>query len=389
MKLKKMKKVLAAALSATMIMGMSMTVAANGEITSTSPTNPTGGSISAPIFSYDITHVVVPTSYGVAFNPDGLEVTVSTATSPTVATTATVASKNYGIINKSSKDKLVKVGLSVSSTEPRETITFVDTAAKATTDAKKGEYKIFLEAVPADATPVKVISGTTPATATATTPTTATQPAKLAHVVMTKAAAGKVPMQLGDNEIAFKLEAATYALKSGESLDLENLSASTSNDVQSKYGVTDLNVNKGVTGFTFDGAMNTNADWTKVSGQIQITPTYTIETTDSSAQVTPGTGAVFKDTKPKFTTGEIGEINYTAGVGDDDIDELVSVFAPWQGAPLDITSYASLDKSNLKVIVDNATLGGWADAGQNPLAEITYLNKGGNEVTVTAILKTH
>ena len=67
MKLKSMKKVLAAALSTTMVMGMSMTALASGNITGTTPTKP-GGSITAPIYSYDTTHVVVPTSYGVAFN---------------------------------------------------------------------------------------------------------------------------------------------------------------------------------------------------------------------------------------------------------------------------------------------------------------------------------
>lgn len=388
MKLKSMKKVLAAALSTTMVMGMSMTAfAANGEITSTSPTNPTGGSISAPIFSYDITHVVVPTSYGVAFNPDGLEVTVSTATTPTTVTTSTVASKNYGIINKSSKDKLVKVGLKVSSTEPREKITFVNTAAMATTDAKKGEYKIFLEAVPADATPVKVISGTTPANATATTPTTATQPAKLAHVVMTKATTGTVPMQVGDNEIAFKLGKATYALKAGESLDLENLSASTSNDVKSKYGVTDLDVVQGVTGFTFGGAMNSDADWTKVSGQIRITPTYTIETTDDSVTVLAGTGAIAEESIPSFRASGLGEVSFTAGKGNDAFATLEKISAPWNGSPYDLKSSTRVVGS--KLIVDPSKLAGWAGKGQNPTLTIVYKNVGGQEVTTSAILLTH
>lgn len=147
MKLKSMKKVLAAALSTTMVMGMSMTALASGTITGTTPTKPVaGGSITAPIYSYDTTNVVVPTSYGVAFNPDGLNITVSTQ--PAVTTTSTIASKNYGIINKSSKDKLVKVGFNITSTEPTESVTFVDTKDAATTDAEKGEYKIYLEVVP-------------------------------------------------------------------------------------------------------------------------------------------------------------------------------------------------------------------------------------------------
>lgn len=288
MKLKSMKKVLAAVLSTTMVMGMSMTVlAADGEITSTSPTNPaTGGSITAPIFSYDITHVVVPTSYGVAFNPDGLNITVSTATTPAVTTTSPVASKNYGIINKSSKDKLVKVGLSVSSTAPTGSVTFVDTAAEAT-GAAKGEYKIYLEVVPADATDIKVYD----ANGNEEDPTTATTPSSLAHVKMTKAAStATVPMKLGDNEVAFKLGKAEYSLKKDGSLNLEG--GITDNDVKDLYKVTDLDTDKGVTGFTFDGAMNSNADWTKVTGKVEITPTYTIETTDDTVTVLDGTGAM-------------------------------------------------------------------------------------------------
>lgn len=310
MKLKSMKKVLAAVLSTTMVMGMSMTVlAADGEITSTSPTNPaTGGSITAPIFSYDITHVVVPTSYGVAFNPDRLDITVSTATTPAVTTTSTVASKNYGIINKSSKDKLVKVGLSVSSTEPNESVTFVSSRDAATTDAEKGEYKIYLEVVPADTTAVQIYDS-----GTAKAPTTTTQPSSLAHVSMTKSTSATVPMGLGDNEVAFKLGKATYALKKDGSLNLEG--GVTDNDVKDLYKVTDLDANAGVTGFTFDGAMNSNADWTKVTGKVEITPTYTIETTDNTVEVLAGTGAMAK-LGPQVTVSPTGLITVSGMTAD-------------------------------------------------------------------------
>lgn len=298
MKLKNMKKVLAAVLSTTMVMGMSITTLANGEITSTGPT--TGGSITAPIYSYDTTNVVVPTSYGVALNPDGLNVTVSAT--PSEATTSTVASKNYGIINKSSKDKLVKVGLSVTSTEATESVTFVDTAAEAT-GAAKGEYKIYLEVVPADATGVQVYD----AAGSAGAPTTSTQPSALAHVKMTKATS-TVPMKLGENEVAFKLGKADYSLKDGASLDLEG--TNTNNDVASLYEVTTLDTTAGVTGFTFDGAMNSNADWTKVTGKVEITPTYTIETTDDTVTVLDGTGAMAQ-MGPQVSVSSSGYITMT------------------------------------------------------------------------------
>lgn len=64
------------------------------------------------------------------------------------------------------------------------------------------------------------------------------------------------------------------------------------NDVKDLYDVTGLDTTAGVTGFTFDGAMNSNADWTKVTGTVEITPTYTIETTDDTVDVLDGTGAM-------------------------------------------------------------------------------------------------
>lgn len=301
MKLKSMKKVLAAALSTTMVMGMSMTALASGTITGTTPTKPVaGGSITAPIYSYDTTNVVVPTSYGVAFNPDGLNITVSTQ--PAVTTTSTIASKNYGIINKSSKDKLVKVGFNITSTEPTESVTFVDTKDAATTDAEKGEYKIYLEVVPADTTDVQIYD----ASGNPEAPTTQTAPSSLAHVKMDKATS-TVPMRLGDNEVAFKLGKATYALKGG-SLDLEG--TLTDNDVSTLYEPKTLDTSAGVTGFTFDGAMNSNADWTKVSGKIEITPTYTVETTDNTVTVLNGTGAMTK-VGPQITLSTAGKVNIT------------------------------------------------------------------------------
>lgn len=304
MRLSSMKKVLAAALSTTMVVGMSMTALASGEITTpTTPTNPItgGGSIEAPIYSYEITRVVVPTSYGVAFNPDGLTVTVVSSTLPATATTTTapVASKNYGILNKSSKDKLVKVGLAVTSTEPR--ISFVNSQSEID-NAAKGEYKIFLKAVPADPTEVKIQTPTMPSAVSAAT---STQPSELAHVNMTKttSATATVPLKAGNNELAFKLTKATYDLKSGQKLTLEDIDSTTSNNVKDKYEITGLAASgKGITGFTFDGDINTDADWTKISAHVQITPTYTVENADSSQTVVSGTGAmVIANAAPNIT----------------------------------------------------------------------------------------
>lgn len=382
MKLKSMKKVLAAVLSTTMVMGMSMTVLADdGDITSTSPTNPaTGGSITAPIFSYDITHVVVPTSYGVAFNPDGLNITVSTATTPAVTTTSTVASKNYGIINKSSKDKLVKVGLSVSSTEPNESVTFVSSRDAATTDAEKGEYKIYLEVVPADTTAVQIYDSST-----AKAPTTTTQPSSLAHVSMTKSTSATVPMGLGDNEVAFKLGKATYALKKDGSLNLEG--GVTDNDVKDLYKVTDLDANAGVTGFTFDGAMNSNADWTKVTGKVEITPTYTIETTDDTVGILDGTGAMAK-VGPRISMSSTGLITVrglTAEQNFESVKIVVGDNSEWDAndevAEWDTSNWSATDGGEFTIQLGD----GWIDFinGKGGTARAIINYTGGSATTST------
>ena len=95
MKTRKMKKMLAAIMSAAMVMSMSMTAFAADDADST----PSGNSkveVDAPIYAYDFIDVVVPTAFKVAFNPTGLEVTTGTGTT----STDQIVSKNYGIINK-------------------------------------------------------------------------------------------------------------------------------------------------------------------------------------------------------------------------------------------------------------------------------------------------
>ena len=73
MRTRKMSKMMAAILSAAMVMSMSMTAfATEGAGTDTTPTTGSKAEVEAPIYSYDLTDVVVPTDFKVAFNPDGL-----------------------------------------------------------------------------------------------------------------------------------------------------------------------------------------------------------------------------------------------------------------------------------------------------------------------------
>lgn len=87
MKTKMVKKLFAVVLSAAMVMGMSATVMAADTTTG-----------EAPIYSFDVENVIVPTTFVTAFNPDGLIVKKSDGTT----STAPIQSMNYGILNKSS-----------------------------------------------------------------------------------------------------------------------------------------------------------------------------------------------------------------------------------------------------------------------------------------------
>lgn len=204
---------------------------------------------------------------------------------------------------------------------------------------------------------------------------------------MTKASANDVTMHSGSNHIAFKLDKATYSLKSGSSLEL---GTTNNNDVGSLYEVTALaGAGKGITGFTFTGAMNKKADWTKLQNGIKITAIYTSKNAGTET-VDSGTGAMVPATAaPTFSSNAIGEITYTAGVGDLAFKEFKSISALWQGNPLDITSSASVDTTNSKITIASSMLSGWAKKGEDPIATITYENQGGQEVTGTVTLKTH
>lgn len=373
MKTKNVKKMLAFTLSTTMIMGMSMTVLASDPV---SP--PPAGSVEAPIYSYDLVNVIVPTTYAVAFNPDELAVKVG-SDNPTDQ----ILSKSYGIVNKSTKDKIVTVELQIEDLNTGENqVTFVDSAADAT-GAEAGEFAIYLAATPADATEVKIGSASADKD---------TETGDVADVTMAKATGKDVALYAGSNNIAFKLDKATYSLKSGSNLEL---GTTDKNNVGDLYEVTALaGAGKGITGFTFTGAMNKNADWTKLQNGIKVTAIYTSKNADSSKastteQIITGTGAMVQaDSTPKFSCSTVGEITYTEGFGELAFKAFKTISAPWEGTPLDLTSFATVDTSTSKITVDPSVFSGWAANGENPTATITYENQAGEEKTATVVLKT-
>lgn len=311
MRTRKMSKMLAAILSAAMVMSMSMTAFA---------ADPGTVEEDAPIYAYDFVDVIVPTEFAVAFNPDGLDVTTQGSTT----SDAQIVSKNYGIVNKSSKDKIVTVTLNVS--DQNDKITFVNTEEEVD-NAAKDEYKVYLTAVAADPTEVKV--GSTPAAADKDTAAT-----DLADVTMTAATAAAVPLSAGENQIAFGLEKAVYALKSGETIDLGTTTAA---DIKDKYEVSALaGAGKGITAFTFDGKMNTNTDWTQLGSAVKITAVYTNETAEGTITPVSGTGALYVNPAPKFSTGtDVGTISYTKGTGDDAVKSITKIEMDYDGTMYD------------------------------------------------------
>lgn len=284
----KMRKVLALSLSAAMTMGMALPVMAADP-----------PAVTAPIYSFETINVVVPTTYKVAFNPEGLTVKVGSGASDT--STAQILSKNYGILNKSNKDMLCTVALKVEDKNTGDNkVTFVDSAADATTNAKDGEYKIYLSAVPADATEVKV--GNTPTAADKDTAAAA-----LDEVSMTGATTQAVALKAGDNKLAFKLDKAEYE-PTGSGVEL---GSTNTNNVASSYQIKAVATGgKGITAFTFSGSMNTNADWTKLTNGIEITPVYTSKVAASTDTVISGTGAMVK-VGPQVSVSSTGLITMT------------------------------------------------------------------------------
>lgn len=382
--MRNMKKAFAVVLSASMVMGMSVPALAD-----TTVDNGSGDTdVNAPIYSLDIDKVVVPTTYEVAFNPGELTITTGNGTT----STDQILSRNFGIINQSSKAKVVTVGLNIADQNTDSPIKFVGSAADVAS-AKMDDFAIYLEAVPADTTEVQV--GTTPAAADETTAAS-----DLKDVTMTKATTASVPLIAGDNELQFVLGKATYTPISGSEV---TLGTSTGNDVASNYELTGLAASgKGITAFTLTGSMNKTAEWHKLTAGIKITPTYTLVTVEDGAEtakVKSGTGAVYANPAPQFTSTAAGEITYTKGSGDDALASITSITMVGKDGT---TAYngmaafgsawgaASNDETNGVITFDTRYISIFAKDFPDDTtkrATVTYVTTDGTEKTATVQLR--
>lgn len=354
--MKSFKKVTAVVLSAAMILGSSLTAFAADPETATGTGN---------ILDFKVVTQVVPTALKVAINPNGypvnlrysklasdatykadtkyyeekddgsfaLKVVKSTdfdglkAGLYTAATsTDQIVSFNYGLANKSTLDRKITVRFAVTADEK---VTFVDTAAKATASAAegdggalRGEYKVFLQLIPAKA-------GTTPTTNThakatayaqntqyyqksesntyaevdiadedafddadyqlyveTTTIGTEIMASELGDITMDKSTA-PIVYEAGTGtskaDVAYSLPQATYNLKADQFLDFSTSTA----DVEDKFEMTAIG---GISGFTFSGVMNTNAAWSELTTKtFTVVPTYEFDdATGLEEKVTTG-----------------------------------------------------------------------------------------------------
>jgi hypothetical protein len=370
--MKVIKKFIAVLCSATMIVAAPLTAFASA------PSSTAGA---GNMFAYDFETVTVPTSIKLAFNPQGLPVTIGGTAEAPVTTTDKIVSLNYGIANKASTDKkiIVKFAANAVATDADDEteIEFVDASTKAqaksdsnSNGAEKDEHKIFLYVTPATAQPT-LNDGNSTAFAVTTgeggAKTENASAANLANVAMTAAAEAKGIAFAGGTKndafanIGFALDKSTYALKAGESIGFETTQAEIADKLElSAFGTTSIS------GFTFKGEMNQNTVWTEANiSSISITPTYVIEAKGDEAAVADTHGMVTLEAaediaepdKPMtadgvaaaaFKTAHATVLELTAETVTGDAEELEAIEAA-------ITAFAALSEDVQAILAAEST----------------------------------
>ena len=443
------KKVLSVTMSVVMLGSQAMPALAD--------TTPTTSGGTANILDYAVESVVVPTTLKIALNPNGYDITTKYVEATAYATNTTyytesggtytkavvadatafgsggpyytavtstdqVVSLNYGIANKSTGAKNVKIDFAVTYTadNDKKAIEFVDSAAKAqeydeTTNAngaKAGEHKMYLAVASAAAVPTAntykktadtavdntkkyyTKSGTTytevasaaaadlgtyyEATTTIGTEITA---AELSDVIMNKATVGNQAFAKGssnqaDASIAYSLGEATYGLKDGETIDFDT----TSSDLNTKLEMSTLG---GVAGFTLTGAVNANADWTEADAKaITITPTYAItNATGTEAAVDSGAynqvnlGPALAQTSYTVDASNSAITVTVNNLGDETISSVVNTDG---NANLISNKFATINGATVTI---SSTYVGYFASGY--VAPIKITTSGGTELTFT------
>ena len=279
------KKFVAILCSATMVAAAPITALASDPSTTAATGN---------IIAFSAETVTVPTSIKVSFNPQEWEFAVDSSTK----VEDQIVSLNYGISSMATMDKKVSIEFEASGTaiDGKEPVVFVDSADKATaksdtnTDgAEVGEFKMYLAVAGGDAVVTKS-RGSSAVTFGVTNGAHNITADLLADVDMTAEDGGAQAFAAGGDglastSIAFTLGAAEYELKASTNPGFTTTQGDFAAMVQAK----ELG---DIVGFTFIGAMNKNADWTKANlTAIAIEPTYEIE--DATGEEEAVTGGAY------------------------------------------------------------------------------------------------
>lgn len=227
-----------------------------------------------PIYNYEIDNVIVPTTYAMSLNPYEMPIVVD----KDHVSTEQVVTRNYGIINKSSTDKVVTITFTVEDLNG-DKITFVDSEEEAKS-SDPDDYAVYLSVIPADGGEIRI--GDTDANVD-------THSSALSDVEMTEAKEQAVALHAGENCISFRLSKAIYEFEDMVPVSGEKPEGR-AKEVLNLMG---LNPDgKSVTAFTFGGAMNPKAEWEKLLKGIKITASYEYRTADGSEKMMNGTGAM-------------------------------------------------------------------------------------------------
>lgn len=225
-----------------------------------------------PIYNYEIDNLVVPTTYAMSLNPYEMPIVVK----DDIISTDQVVSRKYGVINKSSTDKIVTITFTVEDLN-KDKITFVDSEEEVK-NADKDSYAVYLSVIPADGGKIKIDG---------TDADIDTSPSSLSDVEMEEAKKLAIPLHAGENRIAFRLSKAIYNFGDGASLGEKKPKGSP----EEILDLISLNPDgRSVTAFTFGGAMNQKAEWGKLLKGIKVTATYEYETADGTEKIIDGTG---------------------------------------------------------------------------------------------------
>jgi hypothetical protein len=294
------KKFVAILCSATMVAAAPITALASDPSTTAATGN---------IIAFSAETVTVPTSIKVSFNPQEWEFAVDSSTK----VEDQIVSLNYGISSMATMDKKVSIEFEASGTaiDGKEPVVFVDSADKATaksdtnTDgAEVGEFKMYLAVAGGDAVVTKS-RGSSAVTFGVTNGAHNITADLLADVDMTAEDGGAQAFAAGGDglastSIAFTLGAAEYELKASTNPGFTTTQGDFAAMVQAK----ELG---DIVGFTFIGAMNKNADWTKANlTAIAIEPTYEIE--DATGEEEAVTGGAYNQIEADSAVAGVAEV---------------------------------------------------------------------------------